>query len=190
MEKKMSEITAEDVRAALRDMKVYVDVTEEDLLKIYRFAVVHANERFSPPVSEIMQTSVITAKKEMSLDEVAHLISEHNISGLPVVDDTGLVLGVLSEADILCMAGMEKDHSFKDKLKHLLGEPLHSHRKGGNVGDIMSSPAITVRPETFIKAAARLIAEKRIKRLPVVNEKGQLVGIVSRADIVKAMADR
>jgi CBS domain-containing protein len=180
----------DDIRAALKELKVYVDVTEEDLRKIYMLALKRANERMvsSRPVGEAMNPDVISVRRDTGLDEAARLLTENRISGLPVVDDSGRVVGVISEADMICMA-RESGHSFRDVLKHLLGEPLHEHRAGNKVEDIMSSPAITTTPEADIKEAARVMTEKRIKRLPVVDGEGRLVGIISRADIVRAMGE-
>ena len=134
-----------------------------------------------------MTKKVITAKKESSLHEVSDLLSENRISGLPVLDEEHHVIGVVSEADVLSMAGMEKGHSFKDILKHLLGEPLPNRKQGDCVGEIMSSPAITTSPEADIREAARILETRKIKRLPVVDGENRLLGIVSRGDIVRAM---
>jgi CBS domain-containing protein len=133
---------------------------------------------------------VITVGKDAELDEVARLLSDNRVSGLPVVDDKGRVIGVVSEADVLSLAGMKKGHTLRDVIRHILGEPLPERRSGNSVRDIMSSPAITTGPDTGIKDAARVMDEKKIKRLPVVDSEGMLRGIVSRADIVKAMSRR
>jgi len=183
------EISEEDLRAALREIKTYVDITEEDLKKIYAIALRNAQERIarSIPVSDVMTRAAIAIRTHADLHEAAGLLSEHRISGLPVVDEGSVVLGVVTEADILSMTGMEKEHTFKDILRHLLGEPLPERKRGNNVGEIMSSPAITTRPDADIRDVARILDEKRIKRLPVVDEGNRLVGVISRADIVRAM---
>jgi len=96
---------------------------------------------------------------------------------------------------ILSAAGMEKGHAFKDILRHILGEPLpkrkHQGRMGDvRIGDIMSSPAITTRPEEDIRKAADLLESKRIKRLPVVDSDNRLLGIISMGDIIRAMSKK
>jgi len=98
------------------------------------------------------------------------------------------VIGIVSEADILFMAGLEKGHTFKDILMHILGEPLPKRKHGDRIEDIMSSPAITTRPEADIREVAGILESKRIKRLPVVDSENRLLGIISRADIVRAMS--
>lgn len=183
------EISEEDLRAALREIKTYVDITEEDLKKIYAIALRNAQERLarSIPVNNVMTKNAVTVHTHADVHEAARLLSEHRISGLPVVDEEGLVVGVVTEADILSMTGMKEGHTFKDILRHLLGEPLPERRRGNTVREIMSSPAITTRPDADIRDVARILDGKRIKRLPVVDEKNRLVGVISRADIVRAM---
>ncbi len=84
------------------------------------------------------------------------------------------------------MTGMKHGHTFKDIVRHILGEPLPERKAGNKVGDVMTSPAITARPDADIKEVARVLDEKRIKRLPVVDDGNKLIGIISRADIVRA----
>jgi CBS domain-containing membrane protein len=186
------ELSEEDLRAALREIKTYVDITEEDLRRIYEIALRHAKERVTAavPVREVMTREAVTIGKGADVNEAARLLSEDRISGLPVVDDHRHVIGVVSEADILSMTGMKKGHTFKDVVRHLLGEPLPGRKEGALVEDIMSSPAITTTPGTDIAEVARILDDRRIKRLPVVDEEGRLVGIISRADIVRAIRKR
>ncbi|HXX57428.1 MAG TPA: CBS domain-containing protein [Thermodesulfovibrionales bacterium] len=192
MEKSENEISDEDLRAALKEIKTYVDITEEDLRKIYAIALRHARERSisKVPVRNVMTRAVVAIRKGDGINEAARLLSEHKISGLPVVDEGNHVLGIVSEADILSMAGLQRGHTFKDVLRHILGEPLPERKTGDKVGDIMSSPAITVRPASDIHEAARILDERRIKRLPVVDADDRLVGIISRADIVKVIGGK
>ena len=187
-----SEFTDEDLREALKDLGSYVDVTEEDLKKIYTLALEHARQRLvaAIAVSAVMTPKVVAVGKDDDIAAAVRLLSENRISGLPVVDDDGLIIGVVSEADILGAAGMKSGFTFKDIIRRLLGEPLASHRKGDKVGDIMSAPAITIRGGADIREAAKILSERRIKRLPVVDDGGKLIGIISRADIVKAAQQR
>lgn len=183
------EISDEDLMTALREMKTYVDITEEDLKKIYSIALMHAKERLAPKTSvgEVMTKDVITVKKDADIHEVSRLLSENRISGVPVVNDENSVIGIITEADVLSMAGMKHGHTFKDIIRHILGEPLPERREGERVEDVMTSPSITTTPNAYIREVAKILNEKRIKRLPVIDEKGKLVGIISRADIVRAM---
>lgn len=85
------------------------------------------------------------------------------------------------------MLGMRKGHTFKDLLKHMLGEQLPERKLGDIVGDIMTSPAATIKPHANIAEAAQIMDEKKIRRLAVVDGQNRLVGIISRADILKAV---
>jgi CBS domain-containing protein len=185
-------LSEEDLRAALREMKTYVDVSEEDLKKIYEFALRHARERLVSkiPVGDVMTRNVVTISPNTDLHEAARLLSENRISGMPVVDDQNRVLGVISEADILVLAGMKKEHTFRDILHHLLGEPSPVKKDGERVGDVMSTPPITTGPDADIREVAAILDERRIKRLPVVDRAGRLIGIISRADIIRAMGKK
>ncbi len=180
----------EDLRAALREMKTYMDVTEEDLKKIYEIALRYAQLRLVShvPVKDVMMKTVITVKRDADLHEAARLLSERGISGMPVVDDNNRVIGVISEADLLTLAGMKREHTFKDILRTILGEPLPARVSGGNrVEDVMSFPPITSRADDSVADVAKILDERRIKRLPVVDDQGKLLGIISRADIVRAI---
>jgi CBS domain-containing membrane protein len=183
-------ISDQDLREALKEMGTYVDVTEEDLKNIYSIALRHARERLAQkiPVGDVMTKRVVTAKRNSDIHEISALFSENRISGLPVVDEGNHVIGIVSEADILSMAGMEKEHTFKDILRHILGEPLPKRKHGETVGEIMSSPAITTSAEADIREVAGILEGKRIKRLPVVDGENRLLGIISRGDIVRAMS--
>ncbi|MBZ0155607.1 MAG: CBS domain-containing protein [Alphaproteobacteria bacterium] len=186
------EIGDEDLRAALREMKSYVDITEEDLKKIYSIALRHARERLSRKISveEVMTREVISIKGDADIHKVSSLLAQHRISGLPVVDEENRVIGVVTEADVLSMAGVGRGHTFKDIVRHILGEPLPKHTVSAClVKEVMTSPAITTTPDADIKDVAAILNGKRIKRLPVVDSRGTLIGVISRADVVRVMGD-
>ena len=182
------EITDQDLRAALKELKAYVDVTEDDLLRIYAIALRHAEQRVARRIAvrEVMTKNVIKVGADADLTEVTNLLSENRISGLPVVDEDNRVIGVITEGDVLSMAGM-REHGFKDIIRHILGEPLSRPKEGRRLRDVMTSPAITTGPDADIRDVALTLDEKRIKRLPVVDEQGRLIGVISRADIVRAI---
>ncbi len=109
--------------------------------------------------SDIMSASVITAQPADDVAKVTSVLSFHRITGLPVVDDAGAVVGVVSEADVI-------------------------GRQGQTVADIMSTPAYTIAADVPIAEVAAEMTRRRIKRIPVVRD-GRLVGVVSRGDIVR-----
>lgn len=138
-------------------------------------------------VQEVMTKDVLSIQKYESIMHVAQILSERSISGLPVVDKENHVIGIITQADILSILGIRKENTFKDLLKHILGEPLPECKMGDFVGDIMTSPAVTIKPQANIAEVARLMEAKSIRRLPVVDYNNVLVGIISRADILKAV---
>ena len=182
-------VTGEDLKTALAEMKGYVDVTIEDLMKIYALALENARLRGMRkiPVAEVMTTRVTTVGPQADVHEAAKLLAENSISGLPVVDDANRVIGLISEADVLAMTGVRRGHTVRDLIRHVLGEPVPKQTQGRTVADFMTSPAVTTTADADIREAAKLLDEKRIKRLPVVDHEQKLVGIVSRADIVRAI---
>jgi CBS domain-containing membrane protein len=186
------EISDEDIRAALKEMKSYVDITEDDLKRIYAIALRHAEEKIARRifVREVMTKNPIRIRADADFDTATNLLSEHRISGLPVVDDADRVIGVVTEADVLSMAGLRKEHAFKDIIRHILGEPLARPKESRRLRDAMSSPAITTGPEADIRDVAVTLDEKRIKSLPVVDEQGKLIGVISRADIVRVIGTK
>ncbi len=184
------EVSEADLLAGLTDLKGRVNIPEENLKELFSAALRHARSRVhgAVAVSEVMTKDVVAVRRETGLHEAARRLSGLRISGMPVVDDENRVIGVISEADILSLTGMKRGHTFKDVVRHLLGEPLPPRKRGSTVGEIMSAPPITTSPDRDIREVAYVLDERRIKRLPVVDGSGKLVGVVSRADIVRAMS--
>jgi CBS-domain-containing membrane protein len=138
-------------------------------------------------VHEVMTTDVATTTPEALLKEAATELVRRRISGMPVVDDEGCVVGVVSEADILAKEGDEQKHG--GFLQWLVdpGDPWVASRWDAvTVGDAMSAPARTILPDRTVAEAATLMLEENVNRLPVVGEDGKLVGLVSRGDLVRA----
>jgi CBS-domain-containing membrane protein len=140
-------------------------------------------------VEELMTRNAIAVTPEIPLKEVGGLLAEHRISGLPVVDDEGHVLGVVSEADILVKErGPESKHGGVFAWLLEGGRADQEKLAARNAGEAMTAPAITIRARKHVSEAARLMTEHGIKRLPVVDAYGSLVGIVTRSDLVRAFA--
>ena len=136
-------------------------------------------------VAELMTRDVVTVTPETSLRNAASLLSTRKISGVPVVDGFGTVVGVLSEADILAKVSGERPRG--GLLGWLLEADvaLDDKIRAKTVGEAMTAPVITIAPTRPVhEAAARMVSES-VNRLPVVED-GKLVGIVTRADLVRA----
>ncbi len=140
-------------------------------------------------VKDLMTANVVAVGTETPLKDVADILSEFRISGLPVVSERGTVLGVVSENDILVKErGTEPLRGLVGRL--LAGDAVELEAKvaARTAGEAMTSPAVTIMPDRPVSAAAGEMVERRINRLPVVDEDGKLLGIVTRADLVKAFA--
>jgi CBS domain-containing protein len=131
-------------------------------------------------VRDVMRTDVTTVERSTSLREVAKILAEHGISGVPVVDGDGNVVGVVSEADIL-MKERGPDLRRRGWVARLLDPPdpdAAGKLEARTAGEAMTSPAITVEPGAHVAQAAGLMTEEGVNRLPIVDD-GALVGIVS-----------
>lgn len=185
------EISDDDVYDAMKEIQGFLDITPGDFKEVYRHAYRHAFERITRTVKarDVMTRGVVTVHPETPLDEVASRMAGAGVSGVPVVDGGGKVAGVISEKDFLArMGGAESFMSVVAeclKGKGCVAVPIRARR----AGDIMSSPPVTVGEEAPVAEIAETFTSKNINRVPVVDVAGRLVGIVSRADIVRASKD-
>jgi CBS domain-containing protein len=129
-----------------------------------------------------MTRSVVAVRKDASVKEMAAMLRERRISAFPVLDDAGRVIGVVSEGDLLVKAAVQAEGtSLMAALRHLRED---GKAAGLTAGDLMSAPAVTIGPEAPVEEAARLMYDRRVKRLPVVDVVGRLLGIISRVDVL------
>ena len=137
-------------------------------------------------VRDVMTTEVATVRPTASVKEVARRLTLLGISGLPVVDAEGAVLGVVSEGDIVAKerGPVEETRTFL-RFRRRVDPALQAKSAARTAGEAMTSPAIVIGPERPVSAAARLMHERGVNRLPVVTD-DRLVGIVTRADLVRA----
>nr|BFE38376.1 CBS domain-containing protein [Actinomadura rugatobispora] len=133
-----------------------------------------------------MTSDVVTVSPEASFKDVITTLAEREISGVPVVDGTGRVLGVVTEADLLrkeAAAATAAEPSRKPRTKR---ERLDRARsEAATAGDAMSSPAVTTTADATVAEAARSLCRHGFKRLPVVDSAGRPVGVVSRTDLLR-----
>ena len=140
---------------------------------------------------DVMVSPVITVKPSTSVKEVAKTFLERRISAVPVVDDQGKLIGIVSEGDLMhrSEAGTERQRSWwllgLTGDETLAAEYVKAHAR--KVADVMTRHVITASPETPLHEIAALLEKNSIKRVPIVKN-GQLVGIVSRANLIQAVA--
>ncbi|KAF1083835.1 Inosine-5'-monophosphate dehydrogenase [Sporotomaculum syntrophicum] len=142
---------------------------------------------------DIMTANVITVNSNDDVDKMARLLLEHRISGLPVVDDNGKLVGVVSETDLVFQEKpvrapfyvvlfdspiyLENPNRFIHDVKRAVAQ---------KVGALMSTKLYTVGPDASIEDVATIVTEKDVNRVPVVDNDGKLIGIITRQDIIKA----
>jgi len=132
-------------------------------------------------VQEIMTTRVIWVKKDATFREMAVALREHRVSAFPVVDDDHKVIGVVSEADLLTKEALDDEPGV---LAGILHRKDQAKARGVTAGDLMTATVVAVRPDDTVEHAAKLMYDRRVKRLPVTDTDGHLVGIISRADVL------
>ena len=142
------------------------------------------HRRWARRVSDVMTTSVVTVDRITPYQEIDRLLTEHRISGMPVLKMGREVVGVVTEADLL--AAEDETNRRARMASSIGGRRLHRKQPHASLtaGTLMTAPAITIGPDATIPAAARLMNTHHIRRLPVVDEDGKLVGIVSRRDLL------
>jgi CBS-domain-containing membrane protein len=129
-----------------------------------------------------MTAEVVTVRPATAYREMAAMFRQHRVSGFPVVDDDGKLVGVVSETDLLAEAAAPVPGPHPAPR-----DWLHHHRPApgqATAGDLMTHPAVTIGPDALVRDAARLMHSLRLQRLPVVDPGGRLVGVVSRSDVL------
>src|SRR4051794_17765590 len=128
-------------------------------------------------VSDVMTHTVVAVGSEAPFKEIVALLDQWKVSAVPVLAGEGRVVGVVSEADLL------PKEEFRDTDE---GEPADRTKASAlTAGELMSSPAVTVHADAQVAEAARIMARRHVKRLPVVDRVGMLQGVVSRSDLLK-----
>jgi CBS domain-containing protein len=145
-------------------------------------------------IREIMTEDVITVSTSDSVEQCARLLQENNISGLPVLDEAGRVVGIITEGDLIRRASRVKAPGYLEVLGGLiyLGSPKKfvdalQRAMSLEAGQLMSKKVISIEPDQSVESAATLLVEHNISRLPVIDEKEILRGIVSRRDIMNCL---
>ena len=134
-------------------------------------------------VSDVMTHAVVAVGRDATFKDIVKLMEQWKVSALPVLEGEGRVIGVVSEADLL----PKEEFREGDQDRYTRLRRLSDLAKADAVTaeELMSSPAVTVHAGSTLAQAARIMVERKVKRLPVVNDEGLLEGVVSRADLLK-----
>ncbi|MFB2896331.1 CBS domain-containing protein [Aerosakkonemataceae cyanobacterium BLCC-F50] len=147
-------------------------------------------------VADVMSRDPISVRPETPLQEAIKIMAQRRISGLPVVDQAGKLVGVISETDLMWRETGVTPPAYIMILDSViyLENPARYDRDlhkalGQTVGEVMTKDSlITTQPDQPLQKAAQLMHDKNIRRLPVIDDAGQIIGILTRGDIIRAMA--
>ena len=147
-----------------------------------------------PSVKGVMRTDVVSIGPDATVKDLAHLLAEHHLGGVPVVDTDGQLVGIVTESDLVAM---DTDLHFPFYIQFLDSFIYLESRKkfeerlrktvGAFVKDVMTEDVRTVHPEDTVRQVASLMTEHRINRIPVVDADNKLVGIVGRHEVLTAI---
>ncbi|HXR37287.1 MAG TPA: DUF190 domain-containing protein [Candidatus Binataceae bacterium] len=141
-------------------------------------------------VSEVMCREVATVHPDSPITQVIEILLDKDFTAVPVVDDAGKVVGMISDSDLLTRGGMNVTISLKKATDLDFVHQLHDSLENPNrkVSEVMTREVATVPPDMILGRAAKLMVEKRLKRLPVVDAQGKLIGILGRLDVLNTIA--
>jgi CBS domain-containing protein len=149
----------------------------------------------STTVADVMTANPVMVQEDAPLNEAIRLMAEHRVSGLPVVDAEGQLVGVISESDLMWQETGVTPPAYIMLLDSViyLENPKRYERElhkalGQSVKDVMTKEAVKAAVDLPLRKAAQLMHERHVRRLPVVNAEGEVVGILTQGDIVRYMA--
>ena len=144
-------------------------------------------------VNDVMTTTVVTVSPDTPIQEIAGLMVDRRISGLPVIDDDSHVVGMISEGDLIRRQELGTDVRPRGWLSFFTSQEAQAREfvktHGVNASEVMTAPVHSVEADENVASVARIMEKHRIKRLPVTRD-GKLVGIVTRADLLRTLASQ
>ena len=149
----------------------------------------------SKTVADVMSRDPILVHPQTPLKEAIQILAEKRISGLPVIDDVGKLVGIISETDLMWQETGVTPPAYimiLDSVIYLQNPGAYErdlHKAlGQTVGEVMSKNPLTISPDKSLREAAKLIQDHKVHRLPVLDNVGKVIGILTRGDIIRAMA--
>ena len=193
-DKYLIDISDDDILTAMKQIDGYLDISFGDFKELYHIACSHALKRLMQSVKagDIMTKKVVYVYKQTSSKEIAEVMAKNSVSGVPVIDDGEQVVGIISENDFLSRMGKKEIKSFMNIIALCLEDKgcLAMPMRNQNAEDIMTSPVITANEETPVSDIVNLFAQKNINRVPILSQDKKLIGIVSRANVLKTVIPR
>lgn len=188
----------EDYRQALNSMGTVIDVSIDDLVQLTQRAAAFARQRRTGTrsVATLMSAPVQVVRAHARLTDAADLLIRHRVSGLPVVDDADKLVGIITEADFLRVLGVPSAHpshslwqTLASWIDHLELDPV-PHPCGAPVSQYMTRDPVTVSPGDAVQDVLTLMQRHHVKRVVVADEQRNVLGMVTRSDIVRAFFQR
>jgi CBS domain-containing protein len=179
----------EDIHAAMKEIPGYLDITAGDFKELYALSYRHALERVihSVRVGDVMTRDVVSVELATPLHEVADRMAAAGVSGLVVLGADGRAAGIISERDFLKHMGAAKAAFTGVIAACLRGKGCAAvNIRNGVARDIMTSPLIAIRPDATLGEAATMMTSHKVNRLPVLDDQGKVLGILTRGDMVRA----
>lgn len=187
-----------DYQQALQSMDTFLDITVDDLMTLAQRAEQLASRRATRAigVSQVMSQPVRTVHPQTPLGEAAHLMVSERISGLPVVDDSGLLVGIITEADFLRALGVpahQPHHTLWQTLESVVSHLIHhgeAEAPNAPVTEHMVKHVVCVRPEQDLQDVIEVMKRNSVKRVVVCDDMRRVLGMITRSDLVRVFFDR
>lgn len=180
----------DDLRSAIKSMDSYIDISQEDLARIYAMAVMNANKRRLGEVrcEDIMASSPLTFYFDEELESAWQTLQQRNVKAAPIIDSFNHPIGIVTITDFVRNATDQPGDTKKDKLLNLLKRsPGHTSEKHEVVGQIMSKEVNTALEGQHIVDLVAVFTEKGFHHMPVVDGKNRVIGMITRADVMRSM---
>ena len=185
-------LSHEDLEHAVQAVGTFVDIQENELVRIYNLAVDHAFERhMAVSCGDVMARDIVTVTSATELEQAWNLLRRHKVKALPVVDDSRRIIGIVTVADFLRQLDDTTAAGLATKLQGLLRRtPGVNAEKARVVGQIMSTEVRTAREETPVAELVHQLSDRGLHHVPVVDEREELVGMVTQSDLIAALYRR
>jgi CBS-domain-containing membrane protein len=188
-------LVREDFINALGEWDTFMDITPDDLMALNAAAIRHAKARMteSIPIERIMSKEVVTVTADTSLSDAAHLLVTHRISGLPVVDGAGKLIGLITEADFLRAMGLPSHHPSQTVWQTLDAMLFHRpdvRKPAGKVSDLMVRNVVAIGKMSTVHEAVAAMKTHNIKRVLICDDDNHVIGMVTRSNLVRLFFDR
>jgi CBS domain-containing membrane protein len=185
-------LTHADLDAAIQSMDTFVDIQEGELVKLYNLAVDHAFDRqVALSCGDIMSRSVVTVRFATELEEAWNLFRAHKIRAMPVVDNFGRPIGIVTVADFLRQLDDTTAAGLAVRLQGLLRRtPGATSEKAEVVGQIMTAKIYTARMDTPVSDLVHQLSENNLHHIPVLDDTGKVAGMVTQSDLIAALYKR